>query len=253
MEAKDLEQLIDRQLIAELDKAGLRTPSSYPIPESLERVWDIFVDGQPVGHYSHLEAKSRFGLMNIGAIIAGGQHITIQDVNCGGSVIIPFVIIQNDQVVSLDQLDKRQVYQVYAGLIEQKRDMQGGSVWNVPRGYADKGDSGHQTAARELAEETGLSGKVFLLPGHALNPNSTYFETGKAGGVEIHAINLGPDKAAWQTGQVVLLDNPQPTEIYEKISLCRFFPLAELSQLGDMFSVAAESRLRYYLNLDKKQ
>lgn len=248
MASLELENIIDQRLLNKINRLGLRNPSSYPIPKNIKPVWQVFIDGQPVKKYGHLAAKSKFGLMNIGLIMAGGQHITIQDINSGGSVIIPFVIIQNQQVISLKQLNKRKSYKVYAGLIEQLRDMQGGLIWNVPRGYAEKGDRGHQTATRELAEETGLAGKVFLLPGHPLNPNSTYFETGSSDGVKIYAINLGPDKAAWQIKRVVLLDNPQPTEVYEKISQCQFFPLAELSQLGDMFSVAAESRLRYYLD-----
>lgn len=248
MDFSELKSKINHRLTVKLEKLRLRNDSVYPIPKDIDRVWQIFIDGRPVKKYSHIAAKSKFGLMNIGTIMIGGQHITIADINSGGSVIIPFVLIQGQQVISIKQLDKKKSYQVYAGLIEQWRDMHGGLVWNVPRGYADQGDSGHKTARRELAEETGLAGRLFLLPGRALNPNSTYFETGQKGGVKIYAVNLGPEKVAWQNKKVVLLNNPQPTEAYEKISQCQFFPLAELSQLGDMFSVAAESRLRYYLD-----
>jgi ADP-ribose pyrophosphatase YjhB (NUDIX family) len=248
MDTKDLEKLIDRQLTSNLEKLSLRNDSIYPIPDSVQNIWQIFIDGQPIEHYSHLAAKSKYGVMNLGISPDLGQHITFQEPGGGGSVIIPFVLIQEQQIVGLKELNKKQDYQVYAGLIEQQRDRQGGLVWNVPRGYVNQGDSHSQTAAKELTEETGLSGQPFLLPGQSLNPNSSYFETGKDNGVQIYAINLGPDQASWQAGQVVLLDNPQPTEVHEKVGQCRFFPLAELTQLGDMFSVAAEARLRYYLN-----
>ena len=248
MNSQELEQMIDRQLTEELDKAGLRNSSVYPIPASVEHIWQVFVDGQSIGNYSHLAAQSKYGVMNLGISPDLGQHVTFQEPGGGGSVIIPFVIIQKQQVIGLNDLDKKDDYQVYAGLIEQQRDRQGGLIWNVPRGYVNQGDSHSQTAAKELTEETGLIGQPFLLPGQSLNPNSSYFETGKDGGVRLYAINLGPDRADWLDGQVVLLNNPQPTEVYEKIVRCKFFPLAELSQLGDMFSVAAESRLRYYFD-----
>ncbi len=248
MDIKDLKKLIDRPLTSELEKLNLRNDSIYPIPDSIQHIWQIFIDGKLIKNYSHLAAKSKYGVMNLGISPDLGQHITFQEPGGGGSVIIPFVIIQARQVVSLNKLNKGQDYQVYAGLIEQQRDRQGGLVWNVPRGYVNQGDSHDQTAAKELTEETGLSGQPFLLPGQSLNPNSSYFETGKDNGVRIYAINLGPDRASWRDGQVVLPDNPQPTEIHEKVGQCRFFPLAELSQLGDMFSVAAEARLRYYLD-----
>ncbi|NCU44274.1 NUDIX domain-containing protein [Candidatus Falkowbacteria bacterium] len=248
MDTKDLEELIDRQLTGELERLSLRNDSIYPIPDSIQHIWQVFIDGKLIENYSHLAAKSKYGVMNLGISPDLGQHITFQEPGGGGSVIIPFVLIQEQQIVDLKKLNKEQDYQVYAGLIEQQRDRQGGLVWNVPRGYVNQGDSHDQTAAKELIEETGLSGQPFLLPGRSLNPNSSYFETGKNNGVRIYAINLGPNKARWQAGQVVLLDNPQPTGVDEKIGQCQFFPLAELSQLGDMFSVATESRLRYYLD-----
>jgi 8-oxo-dGTP pyrophosphatase MutT (NUDIX family) len=248
MDTKDLEKLIDRQLTSNLEKLSLRNDSIYPIPDSIQHIWQVFIDGQPVDHYSHLAAQSKYGVMNLGISPDLGQHITFQEPGGGGSVIIPFVVIQEQRVVDLRSLNKKQDYQIYAGLIEQQRDRQGGLVWNVPRGYVNQGDSHDQTAAKELTEETGLSGQPFLLPGQSLNPNSSYFETGKDNGVRIYAINLGSDRAAWRDSQVVLLDNPQPTEVHEKVGQCRFFPLAELSQLGDMFSVAAEARLRYYFD-----
>lgn len=248
MNTKDLDRLIDRQLTDKLEKLNLRNDSIYPIPDSIQHIWQVFIDGQPVEHYAHLAAQSKYGVMNLGISPDLGQHITFQEPGGGGSVIIPFVIIQKQRVIELKRLSKQQDYQVYAGLIEQQRDRQGGLVWNVPRGYVEQGDNHDQTAVKELTEETGLAGQPFLLPGQSLNPNSSYFETGKDNGVLIYAINLGPDRAVWRDSQVVLLDNPQPTEIHEKIGQCRFFPLAELSQLGDMFSVAAEARLRYYLD-----
>ncbi len=241
------ETIINGRLVKKLERLGLRNDSIYPIPKGMERVWQVFIDGQKVDHYSHLAAKSQYGLMNIGLSLDKGQYVTLQEADSSGAVIIPFVIIQNEKLVYLNKLNKKNNYLVYAGLIRQWRLRQGGWVWNVPRGYANLGENSKKTAARELMEETGLAGKLFLLPGQPLNPNSTYFETGHNGGVIIYAINLGPDLADWQNNKVTLRHRPRPTGIDETIKACRFFPLARLSQLGDMFSVAAESRLRYYL------
>ncbi len=128
MDTKDLEKLIDRQLTGELEKLNLRNDSIYPIPDSIQHIWQIFIDGQPIEHYSHLAAQSKYGVMNLGISPDLGQHITFQEPGGGGSVIIPFVTIQNQQVVTLKKLNKKQNYQVYAGLIEQQRDRQGGLV-----------------------------------------------------------------------------------------------------------------------------
>ena len=241
------EAVINGRLAKKLERQGLRNDSIYPIPEGMKRVWQVFIDGQKVDHYSHVAAKSQYGLMNIGLSLDNGQYITLQEADSSGAVIIPFVIIQNKKVVYLNKLNKKDDYLVYAGLIRQRRERQGGWVWNVPRGYANLGENSKQAAVRELIEETGLSGKLFLLPGQPLNPNSTYFETSHNGGVVIYAINLGPNLADWQNNKVILHYRPRPTGVDETIRACRFFPLAQLSQLSDMFSVAAESRLRYYL------
>jgi len=227
MNTKDLDRLIDRQLTDKLEKLNLRNDSIYPIPDSIQHIWQVFIDGQPVEHYAHLAAQSKYGVMNLGISPDLGQHVTFQEPGGGGSVIIPFVIIQKQRVIELKRLSKQQDYQVYAGLIEQQRDRQGGLVWNVPRGYVEQGDNHDQTAVKELTEETGLAGQPFLLPGQSLNPNSSYFETGKDNGVLIYAINLGPDRAVWRDSQVVLLDNPQPmrTRLMDKIPNVREQPI----------------------------
>ena len=164
MDTNDLERLIDRQLTEELEKLNLRNDSIYPIPDSIQHIWQVFIDGQPVDHYSHLAAKSKYGVMNLGISPDLGQHITFQEPGGGGSVIIPFVIIQEQQIVGLKELNKKQDYQVYAGLIEQQRDRQGGLVWNVPRGYVNQGDSHSQAAVQELTEETGYLVSRFYCP-----------------------------------------------------------------------------------------
>jgi len=95
------EAVINGRLAKKLERQGLRNDSTYPIPEGMERVWQVFIDGQKVDHYSHVAAKSQYGLMNIGLSLDNGQYITLQEADSSGAVIIPFVIIQNKKVVYL--------------------------------------------------------------------------------------------------------------------------------------------------------
>jgi 8-oxo-dGTP pyrophosphatase MutT (NUDIX family) len=139
------------------------------------------------------------------------------------------------------------------GVVEQYRNKQGGTVLNVPRGFVQEGEEHDETATRELVEETGFQGRPFLLPGHPLNPNSAFFETGADGGCKVYGFCLTADQVEIDiTGVVFPITDELPADkTGELIGKCRFIPIAEALRLGDMFSVAGAARLLLFLYFKK--
>lgn len=234
-------------LLKKLKEGGLITPSIVLMPEGSAWGWQLYIDGEPVdmSKIQHVAVKSRFGAINFGADEkAGYNSIAFEETGRGGSVTVPFVCMKDGKVVAPDQ----PYDELYIGVVEQYRNKQGGVVLNVPRGFVKQGEQHEAAAGRELEEETGLIGKPFLLPGHALNPNSAIFETGQEDGCKIYAIALSPEQVTVDDDGIHLIVEKLPENSGEIIGKCRFIPAHDVSQLGDMFSVAAESRLVNYLD-----
>ncbi|HOF79345.1 MAG TPA: NUDIX domain-containing protein [bacterium] len=238
-------------MLDKLKELDLITPSILPMPKGVVWSWQLYINGEPVdmSFVQHIAIKSRFGTVNFGADErAGYNSVAFEEAGRGGAVIVPFFCLKDGQVVAPNQLYD----ELYIGVVEQYRNKQGGMVLNVPRGFVKQGGEPHEAAAkREIFEETGLIAEPFLLPGHNLNPNSAFFETGEDGGCRIYAIVLSPEQVAIDDDGIHLITDNIPEDSREIIGKCRFIPAHEVSQLGDMFSVAAESRLiNYLISLD---
>ena len=133
--------------------------------ETATRSWCVYVNGQLLPNVASVVIDHpRFGTLTYGRTAQGYDGLTFHEYLGGGSVILPFVILDNQSLV---------------GVVLQDRPNQGGNVWNAPRGF-DPGEDRRISAARELAEEVGLRAattEVVSLPGQAGNPNSAFFET----------------------------------------------------------------------------
>ena len=244
---KKMQLLVDR-----LKKEGLITPSIVPMPEGATWTWRLYINGKPVDmtNVRHVAVRSKFGVINFGADErAGYNSIAFEEAGRGGAIIVPFVCLNGRQVVSPDQPHDH----LLIGVVEQYRNKQGGTVLNVPRGFVQEGEEHDETATRELVEETGFQGRPFLLPGHPLNPNSAFFETGSDGGCKVYGFCLTADQVEIDiTGVVFPITDELPADkTGELIGKCRFIPIAEALRLGDMFSVAGAARLLLFLYFKK--
>ena len=235
-------------LMRRLKREELITPSIVPMSEGATWIWRLYINGKPVdmSNVRHVALKSQFGVINFGADEKLGYNsVAFEETGRGGAIIVPFVCLNGRQVVRPDQPHDS----LLVGVIEQYRNKQGGMVLNVPRGFVQEGEEHDETATRELREETGLQGRPFLLPGHPLNPNSAFFETGADGGCKVYGFCLTADQVEIDTTGVVfpITDELPADKTGELIGKCRFIPIAEVLRLGDMFSVAGAARLLLFL------
>jgi ADP-ribose pyrophosphatase YjhB (NUDIX family) len=60
----------------------------------------------------------------------------------------------------LDALDAASGPVVPRGVLIGKRDRRGRLVWSLPKGHVEAGEAPQDTAVREVAEETGIQGRV---------------------------------------------------------------------------------------------
>ena len=239
-------------LMRRLKREELITPSIVPMSEGATWIWRLYINGKPVdmSNVRHVALKSQFGVINFGADEKLGYNsVAFEETGRGGAIIVPFVCLNGRQVVRPDQPHDS----LLVGVIEQYRNKQGGMVLNVPRGFVQEGEEHDETATRELVEETGFQGRPFLLPGHPLNPNSAFFETGADGGCKVYGFCLTADQVEIDTTGVVfpITDELPADKTGELIGKCRFIPIAEALRLGDMFSVAGAARLLLFLYFKK--
>ena len=239
-------------LMRRLKREELITPSIVPMSEGATWIWRLYINGKPVdmSNVRHVALKSQFGVINFGADEKLGYNsVAFEETGRGGAIIVPFVCLNGRQVVRPDQPHDS----LLVGVIEQYRNKQGGMVLNVPRGFVQEGEEHDETATRELVEETGFQGRPFLLPGHPLNPNSAFFETGADGGCKVYGFCLTADQVEIDITWVVfpITDELPADKTGELIGKCRFIPIAEALRLGDMFSVAGAARLLLFLYFKK--
>jgi hypothetical protein len=211
--------------------------------EQQTRGWSLKVNGVEVPGVSFVElVQSKMGTRaEYGKTEAGHDGLAIEETGGGGSVIVPYYIMDGE---------------LYVGGVEENRPNSGGKVWNVPRGFLDPGMTHFAMAQQELAEEAGfvpIEKRIRELRGAPMNPNSTYFVAkGPDKGVRAFVVAVQPSEVS----AVQASDDPQervfgfnpdvlrpvsPTG--EKVMKSRFIHWTKALGEKDMFGVAATGRL----------
>lgn len=172
----------------------------------------------------------------------GYDGVVISSPGGGGSVIVPYARMHDGYI--------------YVGVLEQVRALQWGpSVFNLPRGFLDPGETHLETARREGDEELTEAGvnavleEIWELPGDPCNPDSAFFNTsGEGDGVQYFAAKVSarllvpdtqnPNIYRFREGQV-----QTSTKAGEGIVGCRFISWRDAVQLSDQFTICGVARL----------
>lgn len=180
-----------------------------------------------------------FGTWAYGKTAGGWDGWAFHEIGGGGSVIVPHVTIEG---------------MIYIGVVEQKRDLQGGMVYNLPRGFVEPGESHLQAAKREGGEELGIDSaklKLTHLQADPGNPNSAFFETLDEPGVQCYGFAVDP---AWlerredgnyrfKAGLLQTDADAKAKKMGELILGSVFLPFYRASKLGDHFTPTGMARL----------
>lgn len=221
----------------------LRNVSPLIESEQASRGWEVEVNGKVIKDVLSVKlAQGRMGIsLEYGKTPAGFDGLALEEAGGGGSVTVPFIVINGE---------------VYVGLVEENRPFSGGVVLNVPRGFLVPGETHFETAKRELEEETGytpLDKRIVALEGEPMNPNSTFFVT------KTQDKGVKPFKVYVTNEEVKLTsDSSDPKErIYdfnqevikpvsragERVMRSRFYHWTRALRVKDMFTVSAVGRL----------
>lgn len=211
-----------------------------PAEKQGKRGWSVELNGQKIDEVSQLVlANPKFGQLTYGLHPAGYDVWGFREIGGGGSVIVPFVKIENE---------------IYIGLIQQRRDTQGGLVWNVPRGFLTPGETHFVAATREVAEELGGIPKYdpFLLDGAPVNSNSAFFETWrKDEGTRCFGLQFFPQDfdSDRRLRDSAITPNPEleTAKLAEQIMGSKFVHWSEAAQVEDGFSAIGVARLLAHL------
>lgn len=177
-----------------------------------------------------------FGELHIGVRPDGNIGWTFHEKRGGGQVIVPFTFIGRT---------------LFIGLLREVRQLQGGVVFNVPRGFSN-GGTPEEDAIQEEGEEVGFlytKSRIYKLPGEYGNPNSSFFVTEDSEGVMFYAYRLLEQemeevreawwiKPVYQIKRNLLLPTSE-----DNIQGLRFLHWTVAARAGDMFSNAAVARL----------
>lgn len=95
--------------------------------------------------------------------------------------------------------------QLHAALIA-RRDRRGRLLWSLPKGHIEPGESAEEAAAREVLEETGISGEVlaplgtinfwFTADGVRIHKTVHHYLLASRGG-ELSDLDVEVDEVAW--------------------------------------------------------
>lgn len=234
------------QLQDMLKEMGILNATIVPAPIGSTWGWELYINGEKVdmSKVQHIAIKSKFGTVNFGIEAASGYNMfSYREVGLGGSVTIPFVLLNKDGKI-VEQIS--QATDILVGVVEQNRPKQGGQVQNCPRGFLVSEKETHQEAAdRELQQETGFKGNTFELPGRPMNCNSALVETDKDGGVRFFAIQMSGKNLTMVDGKLEIPETQEsiPEKTAEMIGKCQFISIWEAIQLGDGFTNVAAARL----------
>lgn len=221
-----------------------------PVPDLSKAGWKTEVTSETFENNQEITyVKSKH--TKLGVEVSYGQgpdgydQWVIKEPHGGGSVIVPYLIIDGE---------------LYVGANRQKRSLTGGLVTEVPRGFALPHETHEEAAKREFQEETGvvkpLTERVRPLAGKPTNANTAFFQANakKGEGVKLFGVEINK-------GEVVLRrDSEDPKrrvykftpevageikELNEKIKPegIRFFHASLLSETQDGFTLQAIARL----------
>ncbi len=242
------------ELTALLRELGILNATILPSKTGSVWGWELYINGQKqdMSQVQHVAVKSKFGTVNFGTETASGYNMfSYREVGLGGSVTIPFVLLNKDGKI-VEQIS--QATDILVGVVEQNRPKQGGEVQNCPRGFLASEDETHQAAAdRELHQETGFKGNTFELPGRPMNCNSALVETDKDGGVRFFAIQMSGKNLTMVDGKLEIPETQEsiPEKTAEMIGKCQFISIWEAIQLGDGFTNVAAARLAGWIKTQK--
>ena len=242
------------QLQDMLKEMGILNATIVPAPIGSTWGWELYVNGDKVdmSQVQHIAIKSKFGTVNFGIEAASGYNMfSYREVGLGGSVTIPFVLLNKDGKI-VEQIS--QATDILVGVVEQNRPKQGGQVQNCPRGFLASEKETHQEAAdRELQQETGFKGNTFELPGRPMNCNSALVETDKDGGVRFFAIQMSGKNLTMVDGKLEIPETQEsiPEKTAEMIGKCQFISIWDAIQLGDGFTNVAAARLAAWVKIQK--
>lgn len=221
-----------------------------PLKAGEKRGWTVSIDGSPLTPGFVEIHHPAFGTLAYGKHPLdptqpdgpGYDSWAFAENGGGGSVIVPFARISEH---------------VYIGLLDQQRNLQGGRVLNVPRGFLETGKSHISSAIHELEEEVGGDfswGSVFELYGKPANPNSAFFDTRLSGegvrfyGLRFYEADLRPiecGRFAFQPEAFsIITAEVRQRRLLENIrDGLIFVSWVEAAQQSDMFTVAGVGRL----------
>jgi ADP-ribose pyrophosphatase YjhB (NUDIX family) len=226
-----------------------------PADKQEKRGWAVRVNGEIVPSVKLVEIENpRFGRLVYGSVGGAYDSWAFAEIGGGGAVSVPFTFF-----------NKR----LFIGVVEQKRDNQGGIVLNVPRGFLNPGENHFEAVKRETTEEVGLALPLEYsdISGQPANTNSTFFVTSDPGeGVKFFSLNvplelLEPDEeytapklcpAHFPSMKVFKFKADTVKAVgkgAEQIFKCVFVPWRYAAKLSDMFTKAAVSVLWASLDL----
>lgn len=213
-----------------------------PIPEGHERGWTLFIDGEEIVAKEFSLINEAYGAaLEFGLRAEGYDGFVIRE--RGGSVTLPYTVSPDGQIL--------------VGLIDECRPTNGELLTqNAPRGMANIGEGRAQTAARELAEETGYNitqGIELNELASDVNANSTHFDISRPEneGTAFYSLSIPADHLELRHDDdgSVYYAFPERTQetaedaSTEKIFGSRFVPLHQALKSKDMFTGYAVGQL----------
>lgn len=157
------------------------------VPDTSKAGWDVKVDHDSEGKVTKVSAhQGRMGVdVGYGQGPQGYDQWAIREPNGGGSVTVPYVVIDGE---------------LYVGAISQLRPFAGRKITEASRGFSLPNELHIDTAKREFGEETGahesLSSRIHVLEGRPVNPNNTFYIASptKGEGVRIFGLPIKPEE-----------------------------------------------------------
>lgn len=223
------------------------SPISKEPEAQTRRGWRLEINGK---EFEEPIESARLFNSRLGVEVQYGQRPegydgpVLKEPGGGESVTIPYYVHEDN---------------LYIGVVEEARptctDGTNERVLNVPRGFLTPGETHFETAKRELAEEAGyepLEKRIVQLNGEPLNPNSTFFVTGKNKGVRMYGVQVygfevsatksseDPSEREFQFDKEVI---KPASRIGERIGGSKFIHWTKAASQIDMFTAAGVARI----------